>query len=313
LINLIRNEHLKIYARSRTWILWAVLVIAIAAIAWITWSGQSHVTAWRPQLQTSIQGLVTILAHPKNLPSLTIHQLREQLLIDRYDLKHNLDPNRDDAWKFMTTAFNLDVLAMAFILVIAGDIVASEFASGTIKMLLTQTATRTKILVAKYGATLLFGLATTVVLFLFSLGIGVLVFGAAGHSAPTVYTNTAGQVSQMSVLSYLLMNYGFFLINMVVTATIAFMLSTIFRSSALSITVAILVFLVGNTLVKALSQYHWMKYVLFANTNLTQYVAGGPTIKGMTLGFSITMLVVYFVVMLGLSWWTFVKRDVSYG
>ncbi len=312
MINLLINENLKIYLRSRTWILWALLVVAIGLVAWTTLSSQPHVGAWRPQLITNVQSLPTALTHTKGLPRASMQQLREQLLSDRYDLKHNLDPFRTDAWKFASTAANLDVLAMAFILVIAGDIVASEYATGTIKMLLTQTATRTRILVSKYLATLLFGLATTLVLVVFSIAIGAAVFGVQGAGAPTTYVNATGQVEQMGVIAYLLMTYGFFLVEMIVTATIAFMLSTIFRSSALSITVAILTFLVGSTLVEALSRFSWVKYILFANTNLTQYFVGGPRIAGMTLGFSIEMMIAYFIVMLGLSWWIFVKRDVSY-
>ena len=312
MINLITNETLKIYLRGRTWILWGLLLVAIGLVAWSTLSAQPHAGAWRPQLTSTITALQTTLAHSQHLPRTAAAQLREQLISDRYALRHNLNPFRTDAWKFATTAESLNVLAMALILVIAGDIVASEFTSGTIKMLLTQTETRTRILASKYIAALLFGLATTILLCLFSIVIGAVVFGVQGAAAPTLYVNPSGHVEQMGVFSYLLMTYGFFLVEMVVTATIAFMLSTIFRSSALAITVAILTFLVGSTLVQALSRYAWVKYVLFANTNLTQYVVGGPHIAGMTLGFSIVMLIVYFVAMAGLSWLIFGRRDVSY-
>ncbi len=312
MINLLINENLKIYLRTRTWILWLLLAVAVGLVAWTTHSGQPHPGAWRAQVETTIQGAQLTLAHTRHLPRAVVQQLREQLLTYRYDLRHNLDPFRTNAWKFGSTSENLTVLAMAFILVIAGDIVASEYASGTIKMLLTQTATRTRILVAKYLTTLLFGLATTLALLVVSLLVGIIVFGAQGSGAPEVYVNAAGHVEQMGVVWYLLMTYGFFVVEMVVTATIAFMLSTIFRSSALSITVAILTFLVGSTLVTALSRFSWVKYILFANTNLTQYVVGGPSIHGMTLGFSIGILAAYFIVMLGLSWLIFVRRDVSY-
>jgi ABC-2 type transport system permease protein len=128
-----------------------------------------------------------------------------------------------------------------------------------------------------------------------------------------MYANAANHVEQISTMDYLLIEYGLFLVQMVVTATIAFMLSTIFRSSALAIVIAILAYLVGSTLVQARSQFSWVKYILFTNTNLAQYVIGGrPDVKGMTMGFSITVMVVYFVIMMGLSWFVFTRRDVSY-
>jgi ABC-2 type transport system permease protein len=51
---------------------------------------------------------------------------------------------------------------------------------------------------------------------------------------------------------------------------------------------------------------------LFANTNLGLYFGGRePPIEGMTLGFSVTMLLLYYIVFLALSWYIFSKRDVA--
>lgn len=41
-------------------------------------------------------------------------------------------------------------------------------------------------------------------------------------------------------------------------------------------------------------------------------IVDGPQVKGLTLDFSITMLIVSFVVMNILAWSFFVKRDVEY-
>jgi ABC-2 type transport system permease protein len=232
--------------------------------------------------------------------------------LNKYYIAHNISPNQVTGWSFATTAQNLSTLLIAFILVVAGDIVASEFSTGTIKMLLTQTATRTKILASKYLAMLLYGLFLTAVMFGFSLVIGWVFFGSAGAGEPHVYADAHGHIQQMGTALYLLMQYGFLLIQIVITATIAFMISAIFRSSALAITISLLCFLVGNTLVQVLSSYTWDKYILFANTDLSQFVEKGPVVHGLTLGFSITMLVIYFVVMMALSWLVFRKRDVAY-
>jgi ABC-type transport system involved in cytochrome c biogenesis ATPase subunit len=81
---------------------------------------------------------------------------------------------------------------------------------------------------------------------------------------------------------------------------------------ALAITISLLAFVVGRVLVQALLGYHWVKYILFANTDLSQFVVNGPEVKGLTLGFSLTMIIAYFVVMNLLAWLFFVRRDVAY-
>ncbi|MBE3554796.1 MAG: ABC transporter permease, partial [Thermicanus sp.] len=67
----------------------------------------------------------------------------------------------------------------------------------------------------------------------------------------------------------------------------------------------------GSTIVAALSRYGWVKYILFANTDLRQYFDGTPLVEGMTLSFSITVLLAYFLIFNLLSWILFMKRDVA--
>ncbi|CAM3782286.1 ABC transporter permease [Alicyclobacillus pomorum] len=313
LFNLIRNENIKIYRRLRTWILVGIILLATVLVAVVMHSRQQDTPNWKQTLITQNQEMQQQLNHGAgHMPAAALDGMKQSIQLNQYYIDHNINPNHTTGWKFAVTAENLSGLLMAFIVVIAGDIVASEFSTGTIKMLLTQTATRAQILLSKYLATLLFALFMTAVLFVFSLLCGWIFFGFSEAGEPHIYADANGHIQHMSTASYLLMQYGFLLIDIVITATIAFMISAIFRSSTLAITISILAYFVGNTLVTALSSYSWVKYILFANTNLSQYVVGGPHIKGMTLGFSVTMLVIYFVVMNVLSWLIFMKRDVAY-
>ncbi len=311
MLSLISNENFKIYIRLRTWILTAIVVAAIIVIAVILHAHQHPNPNWKAGLMAQNAKLQQAMSSP-HLPKDAVQQYRGMIAVNNYEIAHNLDPNLDTAWKFTATAMNLSSLLVAFIVVIVGDIVAGEFGGGTIKMLLTQTATRTKVLVSKYIAALLFALGLTAVMLGVSLLSGGLFFGFGGGGLPFPYVNPEHVAMQMSTSSYVLMQYGFLFVQVIMNMTIAFMISAIFRSTALAITISILAYLVGNTLVSVLANYYsWVKYILFSNVDLSKYVIGGPLIHGMTLGFSITMLVIYFVVMNGLAWFLFVKRDVA--
>jgi ABC-2 type transport system permease protein len=69
--------------------------------------------------------------------------------------------------------------------------------------------------------------------------------------------------------------------------------------------------LIGEVLVEVLSKYSWVKYVLFANLDLRLYFDGTPLVEGMTLGFSITVLSVYFLLFNFASFLFFSRRDIA--
>lgn len=190
------------------------------------------------------------------------------------------------------------IFVAIFSVIVAGDSVSSEFGWGTIKLLLIRPMSRTKVLLAKYIAVLIFALFFLATLFIFSYLYGLILFSGGENSL--TFTDV-------------LKEYAYNLPDLIIGFTIAFMISTIFRSSALSIGLSIFLLTVGASLVVGLlSQYEWSKYILFMNTNLKQYSEGGrPIIEGMTMGFSITMLIIYYIVFMVLSFWLFNKRDVT--
>src|SRR5699024_11870156 len=70
---------------------------------------------------------------------------------------------------------------------------------------------------------------------------------------------------------------------------------------------AIFLMMGGNMIVSIFADKPFAKYILFANTDLKQYADGYVMIEGMTLGFSIIVLIVYYLIFLLLSWVVFTK------
>jgi ABC-2 type transport system permease protein len=102
-------------------------------------------------------------------------------------------------------------------------------------------------------------------------------------------------------------------IDVVMMATMAFMISTVFRSSSLAIGISLFLLFVGGNATSLLAlRFDWAKFSLFANTDLTQYTGfTPPLVDGMTMGFSITMLIIYFIIFQLLAFIVFNKRDVA--
>ncbi|MEC2343744.1 ABC transporter permease [Paenibacillus barengoltzii] len=209
---------------------------------------------------------------------------------------------RMSAWDALDQLSFLYYLVSIYAAVIAADIVAGEFTWGTIKLLLIRPWTRTKVLLSKLLAVLLFTLAMSAVFFVIALAVSFLIFS----NEPSQYL---GDSPLSRILESLLYSY----VDLLVIAAFSFMLSTVFRSSGIAIGLSIFILFAGNifTLLFHPSRYAWAKYLLFTNMDLSQYRGGQVGPAGMTLGFSITVLAVYVLLFLAVAWLVFKKRDVA--
>lgn len=217
-------------------------------------------------------------------------------------MKYVLESEMNHGLQFMSNSAILAPLVTIFSVIVAGDIVASEFTWGTVKLLLIRPASRGKILWAKYVSVLLFIVELLLLMLIISYFTGLMLFGVSGSVAPD------------ETLPAILQGYGIKAVEIVMTATLAFMISTVFRSSSLAIGLSIFLMFVSGPIVAILVQlrYAWVKYLLFANTDLTPYFHGGkPVVPGMTLGFSLAALAAHWILFYAVSWLLFTKRDVA--
>lgn len=98
-----------------------------------------------------------------------------------------------------------------------------------------------------------------------------------------------------------------------VISLIAFMLSTVFRSGGLAIGLSLLVLFTKDifSFIFNPERFAWAKYLLFLHTDLSGYIQSPIGPGGVGLGFSITILVVYSLLFMLISWLAFTRRDVA--
>lgn len=228
-------------------------------------------------------------------------------------LEADIQPSGYGAWQFVAENAGLLSIVSLLTIIVAAGIVAHEFRWGTIKLLLIRPISRTKILLSKYISVLLFALFTLLFVFIVGWIVGAILFGIDGanpHMLIYDYYNNDGY-RLVSVFNEIFSGYGYGLVDLVMMSTFAFMISAVFRNSSLAIGVAIFLMMGGSMIVGIFADKPFAKYILFANTDLKQYADGHVMIEGMTLGFSIIVLIVYYLIFLLLSWAVFTKRDVA--
>ncbi|ANE47013.1 hypothetical protein SY83_12870 [Paenibacillus swuensis] len=308
MVNLIQNENMKIYKRWRTWIMIILLAALTIVMAYVIKQVSPDSTGdWRVKLEERVKQSEDSL---KDTPEFLRKQVEEQIAVDQEHLKRDIPPSDTTFWGGVNNASLLIVLVTIFTVIVAGEIVAGEFTWGTIKLLLIRPASRAKILLSKYIASFLFALFMLLVLLLTSILANGVLFGFNGGLTPYLYMNDKGTISEIPVVLHVLKTYGYQCVQLIMVVSLAFMISTVFRSASLAIGLSIFLMLIGPNITPLLMRYDWGKYYLFANTDLTQYMNGIPN-EGMSMGFSVAVLAGYFILFNVLSWFIFTKRDVA--
>lgn len=313
---LLMNENMKIYRRSRTWVMLGIVIAILLASVVIDKIYESPSAGngndYRQRQEEKVNSLQSQLNDPQ-FPAEGEYAvyLQESLLKARYALEHDLDTEKQTLWSTVMFSSNLITLLSIFTIVIAADVVAGEFSAGTIKLLLIRPVKRWKILLSKYLSTLTFALFGLLLLLGSAMLIGAVAYGVDGFSIPYLVVKD-GAVQERSMFLQALVNYGYECVSLFMMVTFAFMISSAFRSSSMSIGLSIGLLFLGNMIVAVLQHYSWIKYFLFTNLNLRQYLPGQkPAVEGMTLGFSLVMLALYFAAFAAVAWGLFTKRDVS--
>ncbi|MWC30408.1 ABC transporter permease [Paenibacillus sp. MMS18-CY102] len=220
----------------------------------------------------------------------------------------NVDEEILSMWDVFFSASTLGFMFVTiFTVVVSADSVAGEFSTGTIKLLMIRPWSRSKILLSKYVSLIQFALFFSVVLFVWLYIWEGIFFGfSAGHTNNAI----SGAISG-SIWSYVFKYYGLEFIGVIFTVTISFLLSTVFRSGGLAIGLSILMMFASSILSEILSivDQGWVQYLWFMQTDLLQYLNNNE--HEHTLGFSLGVLGVYYIVFIAVTWILFNKRDIA--
>ena len=235
----------------------------------------------------------------------------------RYIIETGTDINKSDSLKGSLQYFysQYGVFIIVVIIMIAGTIVSEEFNKGTIKLLLVKPYTRNQILLSKFLTVLIISAFVIVSTILMQILVGGILFGFESIFEPVVvYNLSANAIQEINIFAYLGIQTLTQLPIIILLATLAFAISTIFSNSALAITISLLGYM-GASIINQLAiayKLTFMQYFVTMNWDLSQYLFGGlPYMEGMNLITSIIVCVVYLLIMLIPTFIIFKKRNIK--
>ncbi|MBA9025548.1 ABC transporter permease [Peribacillus huizhouensis] len=314
-MGLLANEWVKIFKRKSSFIMIGILaiIVVVAAIGITFVNSQDNVINdngnWQAALEEENKDLKEEL---KSTPGPYKKEIERIIAENEYRISHDMPKVTSyNVWTFMNGMMGLVDIVALFTIIIAAGIVASEFSWGTIKLLLIRPISRAKILLSKYITVLLYALFMLAILFVLSFILGAAFFGFEQNQPHLAYLD--GQIVARAQIPFLLSQYALSSVGLLIFTTMAFMISAAFRNSSLAIGLSIFLLLMGSIVTSIIAGFFdWAKYLLFANTNLLPYFGSGTLmVEGMTLSFSLIVLLVYYIIFLVVAFWAFVKRDVA--
>lgn len=325
MFNLVYNEMLKMIRKRRILVVTLILIVLIPIFTYAQYKSIQNTvdnigtSDWKTVLQQQIVDQQNRLASsrvPEEFKQLIKFNIQQQ----QYYLDHNINPTEPGAPTFIrefiqqSTSLFLPLL----VIILAADIVSSEQANGTIKLLLTRPVARWKILLSKYISLILSTSLMLTIMMGLSYLISGLIFGYRGWTLPVISGfQTRGEqliTDQVHILpqwQYILMAGGLAWFVCIVVGTLAFMVSVLMKNTASSMGVMLAALISGSLLEQVAHTWSALKYSAFTHLRLTDYLSGNLSlVEGMTLPFSLMVLSTWALIALVISFVTFSRRDI---
>jgi ABC-2 type transport system permease protein len=313
MIALIQNELMKIFGKMASWIFMIVIVLAvlIAGIIYMKFSGEPN-----PNWRQDIQAEITMLEN--QLPSAPEEEkplIQTQIDQNQEYLDKDIDPTAKTNWHFMNdVVIGVSSLVTLFVVVVGSANVAAEFSDGTIKQLLIRPHRRWSILLSKYIAVIIYALLLVATLVVSGYIIGLILFGSGDFNMKIFEVTLEGR-KEAIVGTQFFLKMLYYLPSLLIIMSIAFMLSTLFKSQALAVGIGIFVLFFSSTLggiiLMLADKYVWAKFLIFPHLDLTVYALQERILEDITLPFSLSILALYYGIFMIITFFFFQKRDIS--
>ncbi len=322
MLALIRNETLKLLRRRRFVIVISILTAILLIVAYSQYRilRDSEKRNWRADLQERIARAENVLRRGRANASWQ-RSIRADIGRMQFYLDHDIDPQKPNVPRFVRTFPNVagSLLLLPLLVAILGsDIVSAENAEGTDKLLLTRPVKRWKILLAKLLTLWMFATLTLLCGAIIAFVTSSVALPSHGWTEPSFSgfqlsnaTVKLDAVREQPLWRDALIAYGLEWYSMIAFASIALLMSVIFRSSAASIG-TMLASLIGGTILTHISP-DWTagKYLFVGALPLADYYTGEPPpYDGMSLMFCIALLAVWAIGTVTIAFTLFTRRDV---
>ncbi len=224
---------------------------------------------------------------------------------------------------FMFYALRISTLfIIVFAIIMAANLIASEFDTGTIKLLAMRPFRRSKIITGKLMATMFFVIIFVLFSALISALAGLAMFDWSLAPVLAVFNSTVA--FSIHPILLMLINIASVIIEIMFFAVIAITFSTLTRSFAGTVTSTLIIYILSLGLNIIFGNALWYSYTPFINVDFFKYLGGAftssnsmitalfttPLLKNMDFFISLGLYGGITILLLILTYSVFKRRDV---
>lgn len=298
-------------------------------------SGQK--SDWRVALKEEVKQTEKQLGDSK-INSAEKERVKVELMTKRYLLDKNIEPEYNSydvtATRFIRDLFNIlgAIFLAVGVIIFGSDMVSGEYTPPTMKFLLTQPVSRGKVLLSKFIALVLSSTIIIVLIEIIAFLIMGLIFSFGNMDYPVtvgsrfVYDNAASEMGEKTLKliagsttiipmwKYLIQMFGLQILFIIASSAFAFLLSTVVKSSMVSMAVSI-VLIIAFTMFQSIPYINKYVHYIFSTFGDPSSVLNGNIAQrfsnpDITLGFTIGVFIIWSVVSYVISHVVFTKRDI---
>lgn len=319
MISLIHNEWIKLWNKKQPWIFLSIIALLVIGFVVIYQTFETETTSdsendWEISIETEIAEQEEIL-EADNEDEWVLEGAERTIQENEELLAEGVNPNEMNHAIFLNDSFlGIASFITLFSVIIASTIVSSEQDSGTLKQLFIRPFERWQFLLAKFITVVLFSISMLITLIITNLAVGTIFFGMGSFSTPIAEMGFEGGRMFSTVEEVLPAKIGLYFLNMLMFVIISFSISILFKSQTLAVGIGIFILFATNMMqafTGMLGDYLWYKLLFLPHLSLPSYVTVDELLPGVGLGFSLIVLAVYAVVILGSATIYFQKRDHS--
>jgi len=243
--------------------------------------------------------------------------IKEELEINKYILDNKINYNKQNNlnYQLRTIVDDYLIFIIIIVLIVSSTIMGDELVSGTIKLLLIKPYSRGKILLSKYFTIIIVMLLSILYLILIQLVIGGAVFGFSSLEIPViVYNFNSMSIYEYNIFLYMIIRIIVKLPMIVMIGSISYSLSILFSNVVTSVVIPLFIYIFTDSIKYLILQYklNSLKYLVNITWNFGSHLFGKiDGVEGITLENSIIIYLVYYVVIVFITYINFKNKDIK--
>ena len=297
---LLINEFFKLIKKKKIFVFAVLTIIASVLQVLLTYKyDESKNIDWKSSAEAQIE-YAQELAKDENIDK-NLEDYKEvmrQKKYAEYILSNNISSMYIRTyWEAVADSLNVMVLASIFSILICCDIFCEEYSLKTLKMVFTRPNKRSEIWLVKILTTIILFIIFSFIIIITSCLINSFLYDSSQVNQSILYLNDKGLVIQKSYMLYMLQTYLCGIFEGLGYILLTALCTVLFKNASITMAISLVMLFGSNIFISMYEQkFEWIKYILFYNSDLSQYLNNGVAFWKTTFGYSFVVSVVYYII-----------------